>query len=291
MAGFRAREDRKWKSEGFTLVELLVALVIVGILAGALLLVSSAGADKAQAARVVSDLRNLKAAAVEFNASSGRWPSAVADLSGYLDGPLECKGPVCYEVASGETGTFIGFTADLARAGAGLKDRLKGMAGSVALYSDTALTKTYAGEALAIYPVSYAGSGTVATAGGTSGTGGTSETSGTSGTGGTSETGVPSGAGSGETSPDGGSSGPSSDPAFWATEKDGLTITRTAEGIWVRPQAGYQIKGSTLDGKSFTLTNGSGFALFYKGADGNWYYEKNGKETPVDIGSLQIIKT
>lgn len=277
MTHFQPRRVRKPGSPGFTLVEMLVVLVIVGIMAGALLLVSMAGADKAQAARVVSDLRNLKAAAVQFNASSGRWPSVVTDLSSYLDGPLECAGPVCYEVASGETGTFIGFTADLARAGAGVKDRLKGMAEAVSLYSDLALEKTYAGEALAVYPVAYAGGGTMATAGGTSVTGGTSGSGGNPG--------------SGETSPGGGSSVSPSDPAFWTTDHDGLTITRTAEGIWVRPQAGYQVKGTTLDGKSFTLTSGSGFTLFYKGADGKWYFLKQNSETAIDIGSIEIIKT
>ena len=275
MTGCRASEDRKRKCKGFTLVEMLITLVIVGILAGALLLVSSAGADKAQAARVVSDLRNLKAAAVEFNASSRTWPSSVADLSGYLDGPLECVGPVCYEVASGEAGNFIGFTADLAKAAPGVKDRLKGMAGTVSLYSDTALTKTYAGEPLAVYPVSYAG--------GASGTGGSSGSGETSGSGG--------GSGPGETPPGGGSSLSPSDPAFWDTDHDGLTITRSAEGIWVRPQAGYQIKGTTLDGKPFTLTSGSGFTLFYKGADGKWYFLKQNSETAIDIGSIRIMET
>ena len=162
MNGFLARAWRKSKTEGFTLVELLIVLVIVGILAGALLLVASAGTDKAQAARVVSDLRNLKAAAVEFNASTSNWPASVTDLSAYLDGPLECVGPVCYEVASSEAGAFVGFRADLARTGAGVRDRLKGMAGTVSLYSDTALTKAYEGEPLAVYPVGYAGNGAMA---------------------------------------------------------------------------------------------------------------------------------
>lgn len=277
MAHFQPKRVRKQGSPGFTLVELLIALVIVGILAGALLLVSSAGADKAQAMRVVSDLRNLKAAAVEFNASSRTWPASVADLSAYLDGPLECVGPVCYEVASGEAGNFIGFTADLARTSAGTKDRLKGLAETVSLYSDTALEKTYAGEALAVYPVAYAGGGTRAAAGGTSGTGGTSGSGGNSG--------------SGETSPGGGSSVSPSDPAFWTTDHDGLTITRTAEGIWVRPQAGYKIQGTKLDGNPFNFTSGSGFTLFYKGADGKWYFLKNNSETAIDIGSIQVIKT
>ena len=165
MRDFKARKHRNPRNDGFTLVELLIALLIMGILAGALLLVSSAGADKAQAMRVVSDLRNLKAAAVQYNASSGSWPFSVTDLSGYLDGPLECSGPVCYEVASSEAGNFVGFKADLARVSSGVKERLKGMAEAVSLYSDTALANLYAGQAEAVYPVGYAGSGAMAAAG------------------------------------------------------------------------------------------------------------------------------
>lgn len=282
------------KQPGFTLVELLIALVVVGILAGALLLVSAAGADKAQASRVVSDLRNLKAAAVQYNASSGAWPASVTDLSDYLDGPLECAGPVCYEVASGESGNFVGFRADLSKVSTGVKGRLKGMAETVSLYSDTELIRTYAGEAQAVYPVGYAGSGRMAAAGGTPGSsetggGGSGETSGsgeTPGSGGTPTEGT-GGDGSGGTS----SPLSPSDPGYWTTPHAGLKITETPEGLQVQPESGWMIKGTTLDGKSFTLTSGSGFTLIYRGADGNWYFKKNNSETPINIGSIQIIKT
>ncbi len=53
-----------FRKKGFTLVELLIALIIIGILAGALLLTMANAQAKAEATRVVSDLRNLKSAAI-----------------------------------------------------------------------------------------------------------------------------------------------------------------------------------------------------------------------------------
>lgn len=71
----KARTDReKCGIRAFTLVEVLVVLLIVGILAGALLVVSSAGAAKAKAVRVVEDMRSLKSAATLYFCDTGKWP-------------------------------------------------------------------------------------------------------------------------------------------------------------------------------------------------------------------------
>ena len=50
------------KRKGFTLVELLIVIVVIGILSAMMMLSSTEAVSSAKAARIVADLRNVKTA-------------------------------------------------------------------------------------------------------------------------------------------------------------------------------------------------------------------------------------
>ncbi len=76
------------KRTGFTLVELLIVIIIIGILAGAMLLVAGSGTDKAEATKIVSNLRSLKTAALMYYADNPNESipgDHLAELKKYMD--------------------------------------------------------------------------------------------------------------------------------------------------------------------------------------------------------------
>ncbi len=79
--------------KGFTLVELLIAIIIIGILAGMMMLATTDVIAKAEATRIVSNLRTLKSAVIMYQLENGKLPeetdismSSPNSLDKYLDG-------------------------------------------------------------------------------------------------------------------------------------------------------------------------------------------------------------
>jgi general secretion pathway protein G len=70
------RRDRR----GFTLVELLVVIAIIGILATIIVPNVFKAVEKAKVARVVADVRAIKAAGYAYYADTGDWPKAGQDF-------------------------------------------------------------------------------------------------------------------------------------------------------------------------------------------------------------------
>ena len=119
----------KKKSKGFTLVELLIVIIIIGILAGMMMLSTGGATAKAEATKIVSDMRNMKAAAIMVYADSNAWPTDINSLDNYLDQ----KPGSLYTIES----EFIKYNAT--STDQKIKDSLKTMAttGGLPLYSET----------------------------------------------------------------------------------------------------------------------------------------------------------
>ena len=83
----KVQRDSK-KQKGFTLVELLIVIVIIGILAGAMMMLMGSSTDKAEATKVISDLRTMKGAVLQYYSDNSTYPTDADDLNAYVDKDL-----------------------------------------------------------------------------------------------------------------------------------------------------------------------------------------------------------
>lgn len=62
------------KKQGFTLVEMMVVVAVIGVLVAAVLPSTTGVMDKAKRAKAVGEVRSIATAAIAFRDDSGRWP-------------------------------------------------------------------------------------------------------------------------------------------------------------------------------------------------------------------------
>ena len=92
------RGDNMRKHKGFTLVELLIVIVVMGILASMMTLSSSESVSTARASNIISNLRNFSMAAMAFYTDSmdyfGKNPSTLTDLKSYVKKYMHNEGNI-----------------------------------------------------------------------------------------------------------------------------------------------------------------------------------------------------
>ncbi|MEG1727033.1 MAG: prepilin-type N-terminal cleavage/methylation domain-containing protein [Acidaminococcaceae bacterium] len=66
--------------KGFTLIELVVVIAILGILAGIAIPRLMDATAAARGAKIVADLRTIDSAATLYNSKTGFWPNKINDL-------------------------------------------------------------------------------------------------------------------------------------------------------------------------------------------------------------------
>ena len=132
--------------KGFTLVEILITIVIIGVLAGSMLLVFGPVRERARASRIVSDMRTLKIAAVMYYHEHKSFPEGQIDPSfaaTYLGqpAPASTDGSVWYSFES-ESSTDCLVVVNLPD-NAELKRHLARFARSSGLFQDENATELY----------------------------------------------------------------------------------------------------------------------------------------------------
>jgi type II secretory pathway pseudopilin PulG len=134
----------KTKRKAFTLVEELIIMIIIGILAGSLLLVASSSVDKASASRIMGEMKTIRTAVQMYEADHGtQWPDQVEGLRSYID--RTASSDLASYALENEDNQILWIRADIQNQA--IKDRLAREAEQGAMYfEDKDGCSTYQGN-------------------------------------------------------------------------------------------------------------------------------------------------
>ncbi len=89
-------KDRRLKTfrEGFTLIELMIAITIIGLLAGGSIYFAMTFLENARRTATKTSLQNLKVQMMNYKAEKGEYPKSLQDMlaAGFLKKPIPKDG-------------------------------------------------------------------------------------------------------------------------------------------------------------------------------------------------------
>ena len=142
---------------GFSLVELMVVIVIMGILGAGVMLSSSSAVASARALTIINDLRSLKEAALLFYLDNPDTALSLDGLKTYIENPDKITDTL-YKVTQNTTTNayFISYSLATEPSKESIKTRLTSRAKSAGLLGDTGDTPAaYDGTGDKVYVKAY----------------------------------------------------------------------------------------------------------------------------------------